>query len=97
MPNRRASPAFRTHIQIDPDIYAEMQVLMHSPIEGRIPYGQMGAFVNEALRFRLRTASLDLAPYTGEMPGTWVVRGDAGAVEKLRELLAGEAVKPSQG
>lgn len=91
---RKPIPGVRTHVWIDADLFEDMKALLHSPIEGRIPHGEQGRFVNEALRFRLRGGALDLAPFTGDPPGTWIIRGDAGAIERLRELLSAGAVQP---
>ncbi len=73
-------------------IYAQMQLSLHSEVEGRIPLGDVSKFVEERLREHFEWAELDLHPYGG--PEGFFLRGPKEMIEWLRKRLPASLQNP---
>ncbi len=47
------TPTKRRNITISLDLWAEMDLLLYSPLEGRIPEGMVRKFIESAIRTKL--------------------------------------------
>jgi len=47
------TPTKRRNITISLDLWAEMDLLLYSPLEGRIPEGMVRRFIESAIRAKL--------------------------------------------
>lgn len=43
----------RIHVTLPEDLLAQVNLLLYSELEGRVPHGEMSKFVEEAVRDRL--------------------------------------------
>ncbi|TXH42215.1 MAG: hypothetical protein E6Q97_36065 [Desulfurellales bacterium] len=68
---------------------AQLDILLHSGLEGRVPKGAYQRFFLDRLDEFFATKTLDLAPYLGTMPGEAVIRGRKEVLERLQQLLEG--------
>jgi hypothetical protein len=67
-----------------------LDLLLFSEAEGRVPYGARNRFFEDLIARALDFVPLDLAPYTGDLPGLHVLRAPAETVEVLKRLLETE-------
>ena len=51
---KKLIPMKRVCISLPVDMVAQLDLLLYSSIEGRIPYGKLGELIEELLRARLR-------------------------------------------
>lgn len=70
------------------DIRAQLDLLLFSKLEGRVPHGAYQEFFAARIREYLESESLDLAPFLPNTdPGFAIVRGRKEVVTKLRRIL----------
>lgn len=85
------SPNSHIHTTIPLELRTRVDLLLYSPAEGRVPVGALQSLLVALLRQWLDDATLDLAPYTGVLPGQEIVRGSPFTIEKLTNHLKGDA------
>lgn len=66
-------------------LYAQMQLNLHSELQGRIPLGDVSKFVEERLREHFEWGELGLHPYGG--PEGFFLKGPKEMIEWLRKRL----------
>jgi hypothetical protein len=82
MPRRKAiDPTERLEVMVPESELAWARLSLFSPIEGKVPFGEMSRFVTELIHERRTAERLDLTPY-GFPRGFWV----SGPREMISEL-----------
>ena len=74
--------------RISPDLRVKMDLLLFSTLEGRVPKGAYQTFLEARIREFFELKALDLAPYTGQPQGTFIVRGQPVVIEALEATLS---------
>jgi hypothetical protein len=80
-------PTTEVHLRLRASLLARLRILFFSEAEQRVPYGALNRFFEEQIVQSLDHRPLDLAPYCGVPPGTYVIRAEPEVVDKLRGLL----------
>jgi hypothetical protein len=80
-------PVRPLNVHVDQELITRADLLLYSELESRVPKGAYQKLFNQLLRQWLDSSTLDLAPYSGGMPGQQIVSGTAGTVESLKLLL----------
>lgn len=83
-------PSRKICVFLDEPEAAKLDLLLYSPSLGRVEHGGYKRFVQSAIREALDFHILDLAPFTGAMPGTYLVKGEPEAMRVLEGLLKGK-------
>lgn len=66
---------------------AQVDILLYSPTEGRVPKGAYQRFLTSLIRRALEQRSLDLAPFIGALPGEHLIFGDPETVLALQRYF----------
>lgn len=86
MPRKKAVvPQVLIKAWVSPELRAKMDLLLASELEGRVPYGEISAFIANRLREYFDFETLDLSLYG--FPQGYFVRGPKAMVENLRLRL----------
>lgn len=80
-------PTTELHLRLRERLLTRIRLLHFSEAEQRVPYGALNRFFEELIIQSLDHRQLDLAPYTGALPGIHIVRGPAETIELLRQTL----------
>ena len=80
-------PSRAINTRLNETLAAEIEALLFSKAEGRVPLGAYQAFFTEAAIFQLRREAFDLGPYSGSMPGEHIIYTFPGTREVLQKLL----------
>lgn len=83
-------PTEEIHLRLRRDLITRLRVLFFSEAEQRVPYGALNRFFEEQISRSLDFRQLDLAPYTGCLPGIHTIRAEAATIELLRKTLEQE-------
>ena len=75
------------HLKLKEDVLARVDVALYSELERRVPHGAYQKFFTSLVLKFFSDKKLDLAPFTGKLPGIDVVQGPEHAIEQLRYLL----------
>lgn len=83
-------PTEEIHLRLRRDLLTRLRMLHYSEAEQRVPYGALNKFFEELIVRSLDFSQLDLAPYTGCLPGIHTIRAEAATIELLRKTLEQE-------
>lgn len=93
MPRPKAvNPPVTLKAMIPVELRAKLDLLLVSEVEGRIPLGEISAFITSLLRRHFEEQTLDLQPYG--FPAGFFVRGPAEMLKAVR--LSFEARRPTE-
>ena len=84
-PNIIPGIALKTHLPIN--VRAKLDLHPFSEVEGRVPKGAYQKFLVEIINQYFDSRLLDLAPYTGELPGMNVIRGSQSSIDLVKASL----------
>lgn len=88
MPRHKSlNPSASLNVHFESSLKAKLDALLYSELEERVPHGAYQRFFNLFLTQALLHKALDLAPFIGTNPGEAIVRGDPGAIERLKTHL----------
>lgn len=88
MPRRAAiTPNRHIHTTIPAALGDRLELMLFSPVEGRVPKGAYQEFVVGMLQEHFDWKELDLSPFLGTMPGTTVIKGRPEALAVLLKKL----------
>ena len=80
-------PTVQLCVWLPADLRTKLDMHLFSEAEGRVPKGSHQRLICQLLREFFENRSLDLAPYTGELPETHKVAGNPFTIHKLTALL----------
>lgn len=80
-------PSVATNLHLPESARTRLDLLLHSPLEGRVPKGAYQRFFLERLHEFFGTRQFDLSPYVGSLPGERVVRGSPETLAVLEAVL----------
>ncbi|HQR20771.1 MAG TPA: hypothetical protein PKV98_07885 [Burkholderiaceae bacterium] len=80
-------PSLATNLHLPESVRTRLDLLLHSPLEGRVPKGAYQRFFLERLTEFFGTRQLDLSPYVSSLPGERVVRGSPETLAVLEAAL----------
>lgn len=91
MPKQKAIVPFRgLHTTLPPDLSIQLDGLLWSELEGKVPKGAIQDLLIQLLREHFSHKRLDLGPYVSSLPGLYLISGSPATLEKLAILLEGE-------
>jgi hypothetical protein len=82
-------PSQQLNVALPLPVYTQLSAHLYSELEGRIPHGAYSRFLVDLIRGHFAGQSLDLAAWTGAIPGAFVVNGSPEAVRALARVLEG--------
>ena len=82
-----ALPSQMLNVALPLPLMTQLSARLYSELEGRVPHGAFSRFFVDLLRGEFTAAHLDLAPFTGSIPGAFVVQGSPEAIATLKHLL----------
>lgn len=87
---RRANtiPSRPLHVMLASYDLERVDQLLWSEFENRVPVGAYQKFFTTLIRQHLGQEELDLAPFTGSLPGEFVIRGETATIQHLKSILA---------
>lgn len=85
---RSLNPTKTLNVAMPGALYDQLDALLYSELEQRVPYGAYRDFITTRLREYFTQTHLDLAPYLGNRAGVWVVSGTPEAIAELKRRLA---------
>lgn len=80
-------PSVPLDLRLPESVRTRLDIHLYSQLEQRVPKGAYQRFFIERINEFLEWGSLDLAPYTGQVAGTQIVRARKSTIEELRKLL----------
>lgn len=80
-------PTVQLCVWLPADLRAKLDLHLFSEAEGRVPKGAHQRLICQLLRDFFENRTIDLAPYTGELPEVHRITGSPFAVAKLTALL----------
>lgn len=80
-------PSIKLNVALPQDVYLKITAHLHSELEGRVPYGAYSKFLQEITTAYFRQQHLDLAPYSGYLPGGNTVSASPETMVVLKQLL----------
>lgn len=80
-------PSLATNLHLPESARTRLDLLLYSPLEGRVPKGAYQRFFLERLSDFFGTRTLDLSPYVSALPGVHVVRGSPETLAVLEAAL----------
>ncbi len=83
-------PSQQLNVALPLPSYTQLSAHLFSVLEGRVPHGAYSRFITERIREYFASKHLDLAPFTRDDPGVFVVSGTPEAIEQLEKALKGE-------
>ncbi len=84
---RRVVRPTHLHLSLPEDVRTRLDLFLWSDLEQRIPQGAYQTFFLSRIREFFSHRTLDLAPFLGTPPGTFIVKGDEEVLRKLTNLL----------
>lgn len=88
MPARKnLIPSAHLHLRMREDLRAQLDLLLFSEVEGRVPKDGYKSFFEARVSEFLNSRQLDLAPWADVAPGTLLIRGSPEAVRVLQKTL----------
>lgn len=81
------NPTISKDIHFDARLITQLDLLLYSEVEERVPRGAYQRFFNSLLVNYFETKSLDLGPYVGSLPGEAVIRGRPETIDRLVGVL----------
>lgn len=92
MPRPRSlTPKVSLEVQLSELTHTRLTLYLFSEIEARVPLGDYSRFVEARVREYFDHQHLDLAPFTSEPAGAFVVSGSPEAIATLTKTLKGDA------
>lgn len=83
-------PSILLNVALPQPTHARLVLHLYSDLEGRVPQGAYQRFFVERIDEFFRHRQLDLAPWAGTDPGTFVVSGSPESLAVLEKTLKGE-------
>jgi hypothetical protein len=83
-----AEPSISTNLHLPESMRTRLDILLFSPLEGRVPKGAYQRFFLERLHEFFGQRQLDLSSYLDAMPGERIVRGSRETLDALEARLA---------
>lgn len=80
-------PSIAFKLWLPENLAGKVTIHLWSELEGRIPYGKLTEFFSARLQEFFSHEQLDLAPWTGQPPDTFIISGSPEAIELLRKTL----------
>lgn len=84
----KVTPSRPLHVILDKDDMDKVDAHLWSEFENRVPLGSYQRFFTSLIREFFATRELDLAPYTGSMPGEQIIRGYPATLESIERKLS---------
>lgn len=86
----QAIPGKRLNTVLPPEVATRLELYLFSELEGRVPHGAYQEFLGARIREFFDNAHLDLGPFIGELPGTFIVSGNPNTINRLINQLRKE-------
>ena len=83
-------PSVMLNVALPQPVHTRLTLHLFSELEGRVPLGAYQRFLSERIEEFFRRRHLDLAPWAGTDPGTFIVSGDQLTLAVLEQTLKGE-------
>ena len=83
-------PSVMLNVALPEPVHTKMTLHLFSPLEGRVPLGGYQRFLCDRIDEFFRRRHLDLAPWAGTDPGTFIVSGSPETLRVLEQTLKGE-------
>lgn len=80
-------PSSHLHLRMREDLRAQLDLILFSEVEGRVPKDGYKSFFEARVSEFLSSRQLDLAPWADVAPGTIFVRGTPEALRVLEKTL----------
>lgn len=80
-------PTVQLCVRLPGDLRTKLDLRLFSEAEGRVPKGAHQQLICQLLRELFDHQTLDLSPYTGEMPEVHKVSGSPRSIAELKILL----------
>lgn len=80
-------PSIPTHLHLPASWRTRLDLILFSPVEGRIPKGAYQRFFLSRLVEFFDTREMDLGPYLGSLPREHLLRARPATLEALERLL----------
>lgn len=88
MPRPKAvEPTERVYFHLPISLSTKVKLALFSEVESRVPYGAWAELLIPLIRERFEHRTLDLAPYLGKPPGTFLIKGDPTVLTTLETHL----------
>lgn len=84
---RNLIPSRRLNLHLREDLSTQLDLLLFSELEQRVPEGAYKAWFEQRIREYIASKHLDLAPWTDSPPGAFIVSGTSEAVRVLEKTL----------
>lgn len=84
---KAVEPTERVYFHMPQSLYAKVKLALFSELESRVPYGAWAELICPLLHERFTYKTLDLAPYLGKPPGTFLIKGDPTVLASLETHL----------
>lgn len=81
------SPTRALNTTLDEGLLAKVDLVLYSEVEQRVPKGAYQRFLSKLIRRFFEWRELDLAPYVGALPGTYVITASPETIDVLRRKL----------
>ena len=83
-------PSIMLNVALPQPVHTLLTLHLFSELEGRVPLGAYQRFLSDRIDEYFRQRHLDLAPWAGTDPGTFIVSGSTESLEVLKKTLKGE-------
>lgn len=80
---RNLIPSSSLHMHMREDLLARLKLVLFSEVEQRIPQGALSDFFEARVKEYFDSRRLDLAPWTGAAPGSFIIQGPPEAITAL--------------
>lgn len=80
-------PSVKLSLMLPENLREALDNVLWSELEGKVPRGRYQEFFVARVNEFLRWHGLDLAPFVGSAPGTFIVRGEQEVIRTLEDKL----------
>jgi hypothetical protein len=87
---RNIIPTTQLCVRITEPLKAQLDLLLYSAVEGRVPKGKHQEFITQLLNDYFNSRRLDLAPFMNGDPGVFSVRGSVESIDMLKRVITGD-------
>lgn len=81
-------PSEQLNLALPLPVYTQLTAHLWSDLEGRVPHGAYSRFLTDLIRLYFTEKRLDLAPYLGSEPNSFIISGSPQSIEQLESALA---------
>ena len=85
---RNVVPTIAIEVTLPAELKTRLDFHLWSDFEQRIPFAAYQKFISTRIREFFATRELDLAPFVGKPPGTYIIRGEPHVINLITELLS---------